>query len=61
MPAVRKDFQLFYRSNPKEDFRATTMYGGAYDDRGARAWAKKCFPKGVELYTSLNETVEKVK
>lgn len=58
---ARKDFTLFFRPAHLTDFLSVTMFGGAYDDASARKWAKKCFPKGVELYTSLNDVREKVK
>jgi hypothetical protein len=58
--AARKDFELFFRPPHLTDFLSVTMFGGAYNDASARKWAKNCFPKGVELYTSLNAERETV-
>lgn len=56
----RKNFTLYYRPSHDSEFRELEMYGPHYTDETARRWAKKCFPPGVVLYTSLNAKKETV-
>ena len=58
---TRKNFTLFYRPPHDKEFRSLEMYGPHYTDATARDWAKKCFPDGVVLYTSMNSKRETIK